>query len=258
MTTAHTNDAKPPSSGVTVGPRSAAEPVTGGKRWVRAALYALLGIVGVVAICLIVVFNTDLGRFQGQIEDAVTDALGRDFAIEGDLNVEVDLRQMRIAACDIRLAGTEWSADADLVRIGRFEALVDTRSLLNWPIRIESFDVERVRVSLQRDEAGTGNWEFFESEDEMPDDDTGPPGDLPVIVDLARIVDVALTYGTAERPEPVRFTVTELTVQRDDEDYLNLQLDAALNDTPVGLDVRAGRLDPTIDHQDRRRTIESL
>jgi uncharacterized protein involved in outer membrane biogenesis len=236
----HTGGAKPPASGSVdvLGP--AANPESVEKRWARIALYVLLGIVGLLAICVIVVLNTDLGRFQGQIEDAVTDALGRDFAIEGDLNVEVDLRQIRIAASDIRLAATEWSADADLARIGRFETVVDTRSLLNWPIRIESFDVERVRVSLERDEAGAGNWEFFEPEDEIPDDDTRPPGDLPVIVDLARIVDVALTYSSPERPEPLRFTVTELTVERDDGDYLDLRLDAALNDTPVGLDVRAG------------------
>ncbi len=246
----HTGGAKPPASGSVdvLGP--AANPESVGKRWARIALYALLGIVGVVAICLIVVLNTDLGRFHGQIEDALTGALGRDFAIEGDLNVEVDLRQIRIAASDIRLAGTEWSADADLARVGRFEAIVDSRSLFIWPIRIESFDVERVRVSLQRDEAGAGNWEFFEPEDEIPDDDTGPPGDLPVIVDLARIVDVALTYSSPERPEPLRFTVTELAVERDDEDYLDLHLDAALNDTPMGLDIRAGLVANLVEYRE--------
>jgi uncharacterized protein involved in outer membrane biogenesis len=196
-----------------------------------------------------VVLNTDLGRFQGQIEDAVSDALGRDFAIEGDLNIEVDLRRIRVAASEVRLAGTEWSAAPEFARIGQFEVSVNVPSLLDWPIRIESLNVERVRANLEQDDTGKGNWEFFEPEEETPDDEAEPPGDLPVIVELARIADVALTYDSPERPQPLRFTVSELTVERDDADYLDVHLDAALNDTPVALDVRAGQVANLVEYR---------
>ena len=39
-------------------------------------------------------------------------------AIEGDLDIEVDLRRIRIAASEVRLAGAEWSAEADMARVG--------------------------------------------------------------------------------------------------------------------------------------------
>ncbi len=243
--------AKPPTSGPFDAQAPAAGAESGGKRWARVALYALLGIVGLVAICLILVLNMDLGRFQGQIEDAVTDALGREFAIDGEFSVEIDLDRVRIAVSDVRLAGADWGDAPNLAQVGRFETSINFLSLLNWPIRIESLDVERVRVNLEQDEAGTGNWEFFEpDEQEVPEEETGPPGDLPVIVDLARIVDVALTYDTPERPQPLRFNVAELAVERDDEDYLDLHLDAALNDTPVGLDARAGQVANLVQYRD--------
>lgn len=225
-------------------------PKTTGTRWARVALYSLLGLIAVIAICLTVILNIDFGRFRGDVENVVTEALGREFAIEGDFSVEIDLRRIRVAASGIRLAGADWGTAPELARIGRFDTSIDTLSLLDWPIRIESLEVERIRVDLEQDEAGTGNWEFFAPEKEEPEEVTDPPGNLPVIVDLARIIDVALTYDTPERPQPLRFTVAELAVERDDEDYLDLHLDAALNETPVGLDARAGQVTNLVGYRD--------
>jgi hypothetical protein len=220
-------------------------------RWARIALYSLLGVLAVLAICLGIVLNMDFGRFQGKLEDAVTEALDREFSIDGDFSVEVDLDRIRVAASGVRLAGTEWSTDADLAQIGRFEVSVKTRSLLNRPIHIESLEVEQIRVNLEQDEAGTGNWEFFEPEEqETPAKDTGPPGDLPVIVDLVNIVDVALIYASPERPRPVRFNASEFAVKLDDEDYLDIRLDAELNETPLDLDVRVGQVPDLVTNRD--------
>ena len=221
-----------------------------GRRWTRAALCLLLGVVVALGLCLVVLLNVDLGRFQGQIERAVTEALGREFVIEGDLTIELDLRRIRVATSDIRLAGADWGTAPELARIGRFDTTIDTLSLLRGPIRIETFDVEQVRVELEQDEAGTGNWEFFEPGLEELEEVTEPPGALPVVVDLARMVDVTLVYRTPDRPQPLRFSVAELAVERSDEDYLELRMDAALNDTPVGLDVRAGQVANLIEYQD--------
>ncbi|NCF15680.1 MAG: AsmA family protein [Gammaproteobacteria bacterium] len=220
-------------------------------RGTRIALYSLFGVLAVLAICLGIVLNLDFGRFQGKLEDTVTEVLDREFSIDGDFSVEVDLDRIRVAASGVRLAGTEWSADADMVRVGRFEVSIKTLSLLSRPIHIESLDVEHVRVNLEQDDTGTGNWEFFEPEEqETPAEDTGPPGDLPVIVDLASIVDVALIYASPERPRPLRFNASELVVELDDEDYLDIRLDAELNETPLDLSVRTGLVANLVTYRD--------
>ena len=228
----------------------------GVRRWARVALYALASLGAMLAIVLTLILTTDLGRFRSQIESAVTEALGRDFAIEGELNVLVDLGRIRVSASGIRLAGTAWSDDADLVHIGRFAAVVDSWSLIGRPIRIENFELEQARVNLQRDESGTANWAFLAPENDVSDEDAGPPGDLPVIVDLARIVDVALVYNSPDRAQPLRFSIAELAVEADDEDYLALRLDAALNDTPAALDVRAGPVANLVEYRDVAFDIE--
>jgi uncharacterized protein involved in outer membrane biogenesis len=236
-----TDGARPPDSGSAEAPRAAPDPDPRNTRWARVALYALLGTVGAFTICVFLLLNLDLGRFQGQIEKAVTGALGRDFVIEDGLKVEVDLRRIRVAAAGVRLAGTDWSADADLARIGRVEAVISSWSLIDWPIRIESLDIDGLRIHLQRDESGMGNWALIEPKAvETQRDDPEPADGLPVIVDLARIGDVTLSYRRPEPAPALRFTATELKVEHDDEDYLGLFLDAALNDTPVNLNARAG------------------
>ena len=233
--------ARPPDNGSAEARRAAPGPEPRNARWARLALYALLGTVGAITICVFLLLNLDLGRFQGQIEKAVTDALGRDFAIEDGLILEVDFRRISVAAAGVRLAGTDWSADADLARIGRIEAVINSWSLIDRPIRIESLVVDGLRIHLQRDESGTGNWALFEAKavDSTQDDKQTVKG-LPVIVDLARIADVTLSY---RRPEPLpelRFTATELEVEHDDEDYLGLFMDASLNETPVRVEARTG------------------
>ena len=220
-------------------------------RWARIALYSLLGTVAVLAICLAVILNLDFGRFQGYLEETVTEALDREFEIEGDLVVEIDLSRIRIVASEVRVAGSDWGAAPDLARIGRLETQVDTLSLLNWPIRIESLNVERIRVDLEQDGAGVGNWEFFGPEEEfIPEEDVESPGDLPLIVESARIIDVALAYNNPERPRPLRFTASQLTVDRDEADYLDLNLAALLNETPIVFDARAGQVADLVRYRD--------
>ncbi|MBT8106852.1 MAG: AsmA family protein [Gammaproteobacteria bacterium] len=215
------------------------------------ALYSLLGVLTLLAICIVVILSLDFGRFQGYLEETVTELLDRDFAIEGDFVVEVDLRRIRVSASEVRLAGAEWGAAPELARIGRFDTSIATLSLLNGPLRIETLDVERVRVDLEQDDTGRSNWDLFAPEDTAPDEDVeGPPGDLPVIVESARVVGVALTYDNPERPQPLSFNVFELAVERDDQDYLDLHLDAALNDTPVGLDMTAGTVANLVGYRD--------
>jgi hypothetical protein len=221
----------------------------GRKRWLRVAAYVLVGLIGLMGLIFTVILNMDLGRFEPQIESAITEAIGREFEIEGDLIVEVDLGRIRVAATGIRLAGAEWSTEANLARIGRFETSVNVPSFLSGPIRIESVDVEAVRVNLEVNETGKGNWEFFPADEPVEEEEAGPPGDLPVVFDQARIVDVALVYDDPDRPKPLRFNLVELTVDRDDEDYLDLHLDAALNDTAVGLDARAGQVASLVEYR---------
>ena len=82
------------------------DPKTGVPRWARIALYSLLGILAVLAICVSVILNLDFGRFQGNLEDVLTEVLDREFSIDGDLSVEVDLDRIRIAASEVRSRST--------------------------------------------------------------------------------------------------------------------------------------------------------
>ena len=217
----------------------------------RIALYSLLGVVALLAIAVILVLSLDFGRFQGYLEETVTDVLDREFAIEGDFVVEVDLRRIRVSASEVRLANAEWGAAPEMARIGRFDTSIAMLSLLNWPIRIETLTVEGVRVDLEQDDTGKGNWDFFGPEDEIvPEEDPEPPRDLPIIVEWARVADLALTYSAPERPRPLRFNVSTLSLERDDADFLDLNLDAELNETPVALDLRAGLVADLIRYSD--------
>jgi uncharacterized protein involved in outer membrane biogenesis len=126
-------------------------------RWVRISFYSFAGLVGLLLIALVVLVNTDLGRFKYFGENLVSDLLERQFAIDGPLHASLG-RKIEVDAQNLRLVATEWSAEPNLVTVQRLRARIDTWSLIRGPIRIESLEINGVRVALESQEDAADNW----------------------------------------------------------------------------------------------------
>jgi len=212
----------------------------------RMALYLVISLVAILAIGAVFVLSTDLGRFKGQAESFLSEALGRVFAVDGELHVTVG-RHIELSATNVRLASTEWSADRNLVEVDRFSATIRTLSLFSGPVRIEELVVAGVRASLEQDESGNDNWTLSSVEDEEPVVAERPS--LPAIVTNARIRDVLVSYSSPERTQPLQFSARSIDVASVDPDRLELTIDGAMNDRPVELRLTAGTVAGLVDYR---------
>ncbi len=205
-------------------------------RIVRIALIAPLALLIVAALLVMLL---DFGRFKGQIEAFVSDALSRQFAISGPLHVRLG-RAIEIEASEIHLAAPEWSADAGLLDVGRLEASIDTWSLFGGPVEITRLVVADARVNLEVDSAGERNWSLptpGATEQTLPPEP--PLARLPAMLDNVQASNVHISYRSPAIAQPAMLIVDRLA-EGLQGDRLVLSADGRLNDTPFALSAVAG------------------
>jgi len=220
-------------------------------RWARVALYSFLGIFALLAITVVLLLTMDLGLLKGTTENFLSGLLDREFTIDGEFRVNLG-RHIHIVAEDVTLAGTDWSSDDSIARIGHLEGTVDAWSLIYGPILIESLRIENARIHLEHDDSGDNNWTIFPPKE--PDDAEDPePKErpkLPVMLVDVSITDFRLTYDNLERPRPFQFSATEVLLTQTQAEDLQLNLSGDINETPVELAVTAGTVDNLVDFYD--------
>src|SRR5690554_5648907 len=133
--------------------------------WVPAAL-ALL-----VAALLLFLLLFDWNLLRPTINERVSTALDRPFAIEGDLSVkwrrEPDSGGWRawipwphIAAEQMVLGNPEWAEGDTFVSLAQAELRLALLPLLGKVVRIPRIDVQQPVADLQRQADGRNNWTF--------------------------------------------------------------------------------------------------
>jgi len=218
-------------------------------RWTRLPLYFVVAITALLAITVSIALIVDLGRFKGKAEVFVSDLLNRELSIDGPLHLTLG-RSIELSAEDVHLAGTDWSADADIVFIDRIEASLNTWSLISGPIMIESLVVDGVRINLEHNENGENNWTFFAANNAAEAEESDVRPQLPVLSDNSNISDLKLVYDNPKRPRPFQFSGSSIEEKIDDKGHVQLALDGQINETPVALNVSAGRVQDLIDYRD--------
>ena len=121
----------------------------------------LIGLVIVVAVLAGGVWfalgNLDLSRYQGLASDRVQAATGRTLALDGALRVAPGLRPTLVAE-GVRFSNAPGAAEPDMVRVARVEAQVQLLPLLRGEVRIDRLVLAGLRVILDADASGGGNW----------------------------------------------------------------------------------------------------
>jgi len=61
---------------------------------------------------------------------------------------------------DLRVANAAWGSTPEMIQVGRFSALIHVPSLLRGVLRYERLRIADLKVVLERDPQGVGNWKF--------------------------------------------------------------------------------------------------
>lgn len=168
------------------------------------------------------------------LEREATESLGRQvtigaFAVTWGDPLEVELR-------DLRVANAPWGSDPEMVHVGRLSALLDLPSLLKGVLRYERLRIADLKVVLERDAAGAGNWKFGGS--------AGPGGlglvpkdrtQFPTLIDFAG-ENALVTYRTRSG-NVLRIRLDQMAIASPDEySPVSVRATGAYNDVTAKLD----------------------
>ncbi len=195
---------------------------------------ALAGIAAFIA-------TFDAEHYKPQLAALVSGRTGRALAIDGALALVPSLVPT-LAAERVRLANAPWGSAADMLSVGRVEARVALLPLLQGQLRIERIALEGVRLFLEVDDQGRGNWVMGRpaaGDAALPDDAR------PVALSLAELVvtDTELAWRDAGAKEAERYRLARFVARAAGVDRLAVDMAAEFGRWPVVLAGEVGGID---------------
>ena len=109
----------------------------------------------------------DWNWFKGPIERRVATTTGREFRIEGPLDVDLG-RIVIVRVEDMWLANTAWSLAPEMARVDLLRVEIPFWPLLRGERTLRRVDVVRPAVLLERNRAGAANWQFRHGQQRAP------------------------------------------------------------------------------------------
>ncbi len=144
-------------------------------RPVRIAGWFLLSLLALLALCVALLLSADWNRARPWINERVTEATGRPFAIRGDLALQwLDPEAQsgwrrwvpwpRLSAQDIVLGNADWAkGGAQMAEIRRMSVSLNPWPLLEHTIRIPVLELDGLSLALERAADGRNNWTLADS-----------------------------------------------------------------------------------------------
>jgi uncharacterized protein involved in outer membrane biogenesis len=140
----------------------------------------ILGVLVLLVIVLVLVIAFfDWNRLKPTINEKVSDAIGRPFAINGDLSVHWQWDEEdqgwrhwvpwpHVSAENIVVANTEWGKAPNFATLQRAQFSLSPLPLLNHRVVIRDIQLTKPAADLQRLQDGRANWVFVMKESGEP------------------------------------------------------------------------------------------
>ncbi|MEM1113514.1 MAG: AsmA family protein [Pseudomonadota bacterium] len=218
-------------------------------KWVS---YLLLSAIALAGLLLALLFNLDFSRLKPQVEVLLSELLGRELAVRGDLTVEINLDNgITLRANDAHLASTEWSTQPRLAALDYLEARLAWRGLLAKPILISEISVRGLNLFLQRDEQNRNNWALGTGQTEAA---TGSEERfaLPILIQRLEATDSWLEYRSPALLEPLDVRLPTLNQRRERNGAISLQASGTVNEEALAVDLDVGATSDTVNLRDIR------
>ena len=201
----------------------------------RKLLIGILVVIGLLVVAAIALpFLVPRDVIKAQLEQRVSEQLGREFRIEGPLELR-SWRPFALSLADVRLANPDWAQNSDLARIASVELDVDALAYLGGTVAIEQLAVTQPVLALEVREDGTPSWQLAAPEGTAADDGPGDGaggesgGGIPELrIGEIRITEGAVSLDDRSSGEARAFTAIELWV-RGDPDGRGLNADGSVS-----------------------------
>ena len=114
-------------------------------------------VVLVIAVLLIAPAFIDIRDYKPQLEQKVTEATGRPFAVGDDLSLSL-FPWAGLSFSDLRLGNTPGFSEKELVTVKSFEVRVKLLPLISKDIQVKRFILNEPRITLVKNKNGQVNW----------------------------------------------------------------------------------------------------
>lgn len=195
-----------------------------------------VGLLGILLVALVVLFQWNWLR--GPIGRFVTEETGREFVIDGDLEVELG-RVTRVTMHKVRFRNAGWAKAPLMGSADRLGFAIDIPALLEHRVELRQLDLAGADVSLERAGDGRRNWVLSKEE--------GPETAAPEI-QLLSISDSRIAYRDAMLDADIAAEVT--TDGKDVERPTQISLSGRYRKVPVSGFATAG---PVLSLRDSKR-----
>ncbi len=221
----------------------------------RIALWSSVVFVTLLTFALTWLWTADLGVFKPQVERWISEETGREFVIDGELQVDL-ARHAVVIAQDVRFENADWDDEPYMVEVGRIEIRVDLRSIFDGPFLVELIDIDDAEIRLVQAEDGEPNWKLpLERRSEASAEDDSSAG-FDVLFDIVDIDRLHLVVEAPALQKPLDLRVESLDQRRRDDNFLELDLQAMLGDSEVSLNGELGTWAALLAGQDIRFNLQ--
>ena len=204
---------------------------------------ALIGIAATITLVIVAIALyltlTDFSEYRTDIEEAVTEATGRELRINGEFRPVVF--PPSLVAEGITYANSEWGADTPMVSVGHISVKVNLASVFSGPIVIEEFLLSDVDLLLEESADGDGNWTVGEDSADVDIQVKADDG-VPVIVRHADIENIRITYRRPDTEDRV-IELQSFNVRTTEERMLAAKGNGNLDGLSVTLAADIGPID---------------
>ena len=174
------------------------------------------------------------GLVKGPLERYLSELAGYRISLEGGLEISPG-RLSVLTAKNIRISAPAWADNRDLISVDYLRLALDTGSLFEDIVIIDSLQADNLQLNLETDANGIGNWisANTHSPDDSGRDETG--GDPVVIFNKIQFNDVGLRYKTGEKGIEHLLHITSLDQHQQPDGMLHISMNGDFNDRLIEL-----------------------
>ncbi len=195
-----------------------------------------------LATVLVLVLFFDWNDAKPLASRLVSASLGREFAINGDLDVDLGWVS-RVHAEEITLANAPWAQDPYMAEIATLDVSIDLRELISGRVVLPSLVVRKPRILLETNADGEANWAFLDEPDEEEDLTSAERAEFPLIEEML-IEDGLLVYRDGQSGTEVDLEVAKLTAGEDvEQQQVRVEGDGTYRDRRFALNMTGGSLE---------------
>jgi len=204
--------------------------------------FFVLAVVLLAAIGAVFWLLHDQTWIKSEAQELVTDLTGRQFLIEGPLDIALSAHPV-VEAQGLSLANAPWADSAEMIQLEKLRVSFDLFSIFSDQFGIHFVEVDGLEVSLAENDQGEVNWDLFRGADEEPEPESkAPPDRLPYRMGRLTVTDFNLSHEAPDRLQPLDFSIAELNAVKMENEQVDATARGSLDGLPLKLDGYLGPL----------------